>query len=122
MGERGGLDMLVANLLSQMGLTVLTTPIRGSKQYGVDVAAVGKLLDEDADQTIYLFSIKSGDIGRENLDVGKQALRPSIDEIVDAMAQTGALMSPMLKESSQAGLATTKTGLKIKKKIFGTLA
>lgn len=43
-----------------------------------------------------------------------------IDEIVDAMAQTGALMSPMLKESSQAGLATTKTGLKIKKKIFGT--
>ena len=59
MGERGGLDMLVANLLSQMGLTVLTTPIRGSKQYGVDVAAVGKLLDEDADQTIYLFSIKS---------------------------------------------------------------
>lgn len=84
MGERGGLDMLVANLLSQMGLTVLTTPIRGSKQYGVDVAAVGKLLDEDADQTIYLFSIKSGDIGRENWDVGKQALRPSINEIVDA--------------------------------------
>ncbi len=37
-----------------------------------------------------------------------------LDEIVDAMSQTGALMSPMLKESSQAGLATTKTGLKIK--------
>lgn len=37
-----------------------------------------------------------------------------LDEVVDAMAQTGALMSPMLKESSQAGLATTKTGLKIK--------
>ena len=41
------------------------------------------------------------------------------DEIVDAMAQTGALMSPMLKESSQAGLATTKTGLKIKAQVFG---
>lgn len=40
------------------------------------------------------------------------------DEVVDAMAQTGALMSPMLKESSQAGLATTKTGLKIKEKVF----
>jgi L-serine dehydratase len=40
------------------------------------------------------------------------------DEIVDAMAQTGALMSPMLKESSQAGLATTKTGLEIKSQIF----
>ena len=40
------------------------------------------------------------------------------DEVVDAMAQTGALMSPMLKESSQAGLATTKTGLEIKEKII----
>ncbi len=41
-----------------------------------------------------------------------------VDEVVDAMAQTGVLMSPMLKESSQAGLATTKTGLKIKKQVF----
>ena len=41
-----------------------------------------------------------------------------IDEIIDAMAQTGALMSPTLKESSEAGLATTKTGLKIKDKLF----
>ena len=41
-----------------------------------------------------------------------------IDEVVDAMAQTGALMSPMLKESSQAGLAATKTGLLIKEKVF----
>lgn len=42
-----------------------------------------------------------------------------LDEVVDAMAQTGALMSPMLKESSQAGLATTKTGLKIKQEVLG---
>ena len=42
-----------------------------------------------------------------------------IDEVVDSMAQTGALMSPMLKESSQAGLASTKTGLKIKEQVFG---
>lgn len=42
-----------------------------------------------------------------------------IDEVIDAMEQTGALMSPTLKESSQAGLATTKTGLQIKKQVFG---
>ncbi|MBR1460488.1 L-serine ammonia-lyase, iron-sulfur-dependent, subunit alpha, partial [bacterium] len=41
-----------------------------------------------------------------------------IDEVVDAMAQIGSLMSPMLKESSQAGLATTKTAQKISSKIF----
>ena len=82
MGERGGLDVLLPNLLSQMGLTVLTTPMRGTKQHGVDVAAVGKI-DGDSNQTVYLFSIKGGDINRENWDVGPQALRPSIDEIVD---------------------------------------
>lgn len=42
-----------------------------------------------------------------------------LDEVIDAMEQTGALMSPTLKESSQAGLATTKTGLRIQKQVFG---
>jgi L-serine dehydratase len=41
------------------------------------------------------------------------------DEVVDAMEQTGAMMSPTLKESSQAGLATTKTGLEVQKRVFG---
>lgn len=40
------------------------------------------------------------------------------DEVVDAMAQTGQLMSPLLKECSQAGLAKTKTALKIEQKII----
>lgn len=40
------------------------------------------------------------------------------DEVVDALSQTGQLMSPMLKESSQAGLAKTKTALKIEQKIL----
>lgn len=42
-----------------------------------------------------------------------------IDEVIDAMEQTGALMSPILKESSQAGLATTKTALEVQKQVFG---
>ncbi len=42
-----------------------------------------------------------------------------LDEVIDAVRQTGQLMSPMLKESSLAGLATTKTALKLKEKIFG---
>lgn len=40
------------------------------------------------------------------------------DEVVDALCQTGQLMSPMLKESSEAGLAKTKTALKIEKKVL----
>ena len=39
------------------------------------------------------------------------------DEVVDAMQQVGQLMSPQLKESSEAGLATTKTGLEITERL-----
>lgn len=42
-----------------------------------------------------------------------------LDEVIDAVRQTGQLMSPMLKETSQAGLATTKTAMNLKSKIFG---
>ena len=40
-----------------------------------------------------------------------------LDEIVDAMKQVGEMMSPKLKESSEAGLATTSMGLKITEKL-----
>ena len=40
-----------------------------------------------------------------------------VDEVVDAMVQTGELMSPLLKESSQAGLAKTKTALEIEENL-----
>lgn len=41
-----------------------------------------------------------------------------IDEVIDALEQTGKLMSPLLKESSQGGLAKTKTALKLEKEFF----
>ena len=42
-----------------------------------------------------------------------------VDEVVDAMEETGQLMSPTLKESSLGGLARTKTAIELKKKLFG---
>lgn len=41
-----------------------------------------------------------------------------IDEVVDAMEQTGQLMSPLLKESSQGGLAKTRTAIALEKNIL----
>lgn len=41
-----------------------------------------------------------------------------VDEVVDAMEQTGKLMSPLLKESSQGGLAKTKTAIALEKNIL----
>ena len=81
--ERGELDALIPDLLSQMGLEVFLRPGIGARQYGVDVAAVGKLRPEEDDK-VFLFSIKSGDIGRRDWDAGNpQDLRPSIIEILD---------------------------------------
>lgn len=42
-----------------------------------------------------------------------------VDEVTDAMQQVGEMMSPKLKESSEAGLATTKTGLRITEELAG---
>lgn len=39
------------------------------------------------------------------------------DEVVDAMVQTGQLMSPLLKETSMGGLATTKSGIIINREL-----
>ncbi len=40
------------------------------------------------------------------------------DEIVDAMVQTGQLMSPLLKETSEGGLAATKQGILINRELY----
>lgn len=53
----------------------------------------------------------------ELASAGIESVIPT-DEVVDAMEQTGALMSPSLKESSLAGLAKTKTAIIMSKACF----
>lgn len=40
-----------------------------------------------------------------------------LDEVIDAMVQVGNLMSPLIKETSEGGLAVTKTALNLNKKL-----
>lgn len=78
--ERNELDALLPDLLSQMGLEVFSKPGIGNRQYGVDVAAYGSI--EGATEKVYLFSVKSGDLGRKDWNSGSvQDLQPSLDEI-----------------------------------------
>lgn len=85
--EREELDAILPDLLSAAGLTVISTPSRGTKQDGVDVAAVGSI--ENDRKSLYLFSIKSGDLNRTDWNSsGEQALRPSLDEIKDVYINT----------------------------------
>ena len=79
--ERGELDLIIPDLLSELGYTVISRPAIGTKQHGVDVAAVGE--HSEGVQTLFLLSIKPGDLRRSNWDSGPQALRPSLNEILD---------------------------------------
>lgn len=81
--ERGELDVVLPDLLSQMGLNVFSRPGRGTRQDGVDVAAVGTIDGES--EKVYLFSIKPGNLTRKDWDGDAvQSLRPSLNEILDA--------------------------------------
>ena len=64
--ERGELDAILPDLLSQLGLNVFSRPGRGTRQDGVDVAAVGVL--DGQGERVFLFSIKPGDLTRREWD------------------------------------------------------
>jgi hypothetical protein len=80
--ERDELDAILPDLLSEAGFNVYSRPRRGTAQHGVDVAAVGQ--DDDGERKIFLFSVKQGDLTRQDWDGSPQSLRPSLNEIRDA--------------------------------------
>ncbi len=80
--ERNELDAILPDLLSEIGLSVYSRPGRGTRQDGVDVAAVGSL--DGGSEKVYLFSIKAGNLTRNSWDGDPiQSLRPSLNEILD---------------------------------------
>ncbi len=80
--ERDELDAVLPDLLTELGFTVYSRPARGTRQYGVDVAAVGP--GQDGIRRVHLFSVKSGDLDRNEWNTASpQSLRPSLDEILD---------------------------------------
>lgn len=80
--ERDELDVILPDLLSQLGLNVFSRPGRGTRQAGVDVAASGSL--DGGKEKVYLLSIKAGDLTRSTWDgASDQSLRPSLNEILD---------------------------------------
>jgi hypothetical protein len=81
--ERGELDAILPDLLSELGFTVYSRPRRGTAQHGVDIAAVGQD-EEDGVRKLFLFSVKQGDLTRQDWDGNPQALRASLNAIQDA--------------------------------------
>lgn len=79
--ERGELDAILPDLLAESGFHVVSRSAIGATQRGVDIAAIGK--DPRGIQRLFLFSVKAGDLSRGEWDTGVQALRPSLNEILD---------------------------------------
>jgi len=84
--ESNELDQLLPDLLLAMDIEPISRTQTGVRQYGVDVAAVG--IDEDGKKTLFLFTIKQGDIGRTDWDAREQSVRQSLDEIKDVYLTT----------------------------------
>jgi hypothetical protein len=83
--ESGELDALIPDLLFSMDIMPLSTAQIGVRQHGVDVAAVGPDPEDNGISKLFLLTIKSGDFLRRKWDDGTlQAIRPSLNEIVDA--------------------------------------
>ena len=80
--ERNELDILLPNLLLSMNIVPLFTTQTGTRQYGVDISAIGKD-PEDGIKKIFLFVIKQKDLGRMEWDTGINSIRPSLNEIFD---------------------------------------
>ncbi len=81
--ESGEIDALLPDLLLMMGIDLLSRPAVGSRQFGVDIPAVG-VDPKDNKQKLFLLTVKEGDITRSSWDTGKNAVRPSLNEILDS--------------------------------------
>ncbi|EAA8842662.1 hypothetical protein FNH73_23360 [Salmonella enterica subsp. salamae] len=80
--ERNELDRLLPNLLLSMDIVPLFTTQTGTRQYGVDIAAIGKDPD-DGEKKLFIFVIKQKDLGRSEWDSGPQSIRQSLNEVFD---------------------------------------
>lgn len=80
--ERDEFDRLLPELLTQMGYLPLVKPKAGVRQFGVDFPAAGRS-PADGVNELLLFVIKQGDIGRRTWTGDPNAVRESMDEIID---------------------------------------
>ncbi len=74
--EKDELDLLLCDLLFQMGYITDNKPETGNRQYGVDIRAHNK-------HEVLLCVVKQGNLDRRNWDSGPNAVRQSLNEILD---------------------------------------
>jgi len=81
--ESGELDALLPDLLFSMDIEPISKPQVGARQHGVDIAGVGPDPDDNGTRKLFLLVVKQGDLDRRSWDSGEQAVRQSLNEILD---------------------------------------
>lgn len=75
--EEQEMENLLDNILFMNDYNNIIRPQKGVGQLGVDFSA-------EKDEVIYLFVVKKGDIDKSNWDYGNNAVRPTLNEILDS--------------------------------------
>ena len=70
--EKDELDLLICDILLQMGYVTDNQPKTGNRQFGVDIRAHN-------DEEILLLVIKQGDLTRKVWDADQNAVRQSLE-------------------------------------------
>ncbi|WP_321943296.1 hypothetical protein [Paraburkholderia tropica] len=86
MKEDGELDKFLPILLTAMGHVIISKPQKGVRQSGGDLLSVGKD-DDDGKKKVFVWVIKCGDIDRAAWNSGEQAVRQTLDSVVDVYLQ-----------------------------------
>ena len=72
--EKDELDLLLCDVLLQMGFITDNRPKTGNRQYGVDIRAHNE-------ETLLLCTVKQGDLNRKNWDSDPNSVRQSLNEM-----------------------------------------
>lgn len=90
MKEDKELDQLIQDILREYNYEIVFSPKKGERQYGVDIYSVGKD-EEDNTKKVVLVTVKMGNLDRNNWQGSNQALRPSLEEIIDVFVRNNIL-------------------------------
>jgi len=97
--EREELDAILPDLLRAMGFQTVKLAFRGEVEHGVDIAAIGR---EDGETVLYLIQVKAGDIDAEMWDSGRNAIRPTLNNLLDVPFED--LTQPRLREARRKAI------------------
>ncbi|MBK9038029.1 MAG: hypothetical protein IPL83_02520 [Bdellovibrionales bacterium] len=86
MKEEVELESVVSALVTSMGLDIRSLPPKGVRQDGVDLHAIGVDPDDNQKKN-FLITIKQGNITRSVWDGNSQAVRASLNQIIDVYVQ-----------------------------------